>query len=176
LDTEDQREAARIIQYLWVEVVGGDPGAKDLTRVLRIPGTLNFKYDPPRPVVFLSCDLGRTNTLQTLTAHLPVVHEAEPRFKEERRGGSIAKYNAQNNIGDVLERFGYTWRGRYKMLSPHSSTGQAGVTIDTDSNRAFVHHGSDPLNDGYWKRPFDVVKALQCNGDFKAALEAIRDS
>lgn len=30
--------------------VGADKGGWDLTQVLRIPGTLNHKYDPPRPV------------------------------------------------------------------------------------------------------------------------------
>lgn len=39
-------------QAAWVRMTGGDPGAKDLARVLRLPGTLNSKYDPPRPVTF----------------------------------------------------------------------------------------------------------------------------
>lgn len=29
---------------------GGDPGAAEAARVLRVPGTLNYKYNPPRPV------------------------------------------------------------------------------------------------------------------------------
>lgn len=44
------------LQARWVEFVGGDPGAKDLARVLRVPGTLNYKYDPPRPVEFHRLD------------------------------------------------------------------------------------------------------------------------
>jgi replicative DNA helicase len=39
-------------------LVGGDD-VKDLARVLRVPGTSNHKYDPPRPVVFVRCDLER---------------------------------------------------------------------------------------------------------------------
>lgn len=175
LETDDQREAARIIQSMWVGVVGGDPGAKDITRVLRIPGSLNFKYDPPRPVAYLVCDLDKLYTLQALTAHLPAVVERQPRVAPPRRAGSIAAYNAQMQVGDLLQSFGYTWHGRRKMLSPYSSTGQAGVTIDTETNRAFVHHGSDPLCTGYWQRPFDVLKALQYGGDFARTLEAIRE-
>lgn len=175
LETDDQREAARIIQAMWVELVGGDPGAKDITRVLRVPGTLNFKYEPARPVAYVVCDLDKLYPLQALTAHLPARVEPAPRVVLRRRAGSISDFNARTNVGDLLSSLGYTWHGRRKMLSPYSSTGQAGVTVDTDSNRAFIHHGSDPLCDGYWKRPFDVLKTLQYNGDFARTLEAIRE-
>jgi hypothetical protein len=175
IDCDDQREAARIIQYLWVDTVQGDPGAKDLTRVLRLPGSLNHKYDPPRPVVYLACDLERSYPLQVLTAHLPAVRESLPRLRPEpRRVSSIDEYNRVTDIGMLLEHYGYIWRGRYKMLSPYSTTGEPGVTIDLDSNRAFVHHSSDPMYDGYWKRPFDVLKILEYGGDFQDSLTAIR--
>jgi hypothetical protein len=49
------------------------------------------------------------------------------------------------------------------------------VTVDEDTNRVFVHHGSDPLHDGYWKRPFDVIRILDHSGDFARALAAIRE-
>jgi hypothetical protein len=40
------------------EALGGDCSAAELARVLRLPGTLNFKYQPPRPVRILemSCE------------------------------------------------------------------------------------------------------------------------
>lgn len=174
LDSDDRREAARIIQYMWVDTVRGDPGAKDLTRVLRVPGTINFKYNPSRPVQFVVCELDRLYALHELTAHLPPVYEEAPRTTEPRRHSSIQEFNDSVQVGDVLVQRGYKWCGRYKMLSPYSSTGQAGVTIDAETNRAFVHHGSDPLHDGYWKRPFDIVKILDCGGDFQRALETIR--
>jgi hypothetical protein len=177
LETDDQRAAAEVIQRLWVQTIGADPAVHDLTRVLRIPGTLNFKYDPPRPVVFLRCDLDCVYTLQALTAHLPPVHESEPRFADPPRRGarSIAAYNEQTDIGRLLESFGYAWRGGRRMVSPHSGSRRDGVSVDTETNRAFVHTGGDPLCDGYWKRPFDVLKILQFGGDFARALEAIRD-
>lgn len=43
LDSEKMRQWASNLQAAWVSVVGGDSGAKDLARVLRIPGTYNFK-------------------------------------------------------------------------------------------------------------------------------------
>jgi hypothetical protein len=176
LDSDDRRAAAEYIQRMWVQTIGADKSVHDLVRILRVPGSLNFKYDPPRPVLFLSCDLERQYTLQALTAHLPPVHEAEPRFKNDppRRANSIEAFNRQTDIAELLQRYGYAWRGTRRMVSPHSGSKRDGVTIDTESNRAFVHTGGDPLSDGYWKRPFDVVRILDHAGDFRAALEAIR--
>lgn len=177
LETDDARLAAELVQRAWVQqVIGADASVHDLVRILRIPGTLNFKYDPPRPVQFLACDLDRLYTLPALTAHIPPMHEAAPRFRDEptRRAKSIEDYNQNNDIGDVLERYGYRWRGQRRMVSPSSGSARDGVTIDTSANRAYVHTGGDPLCDGYWKRPFDVIKVLECNGDFQKALEAIR--
>lgn len=41
------------LQKQFVHVVGSDDGAKDLARVLRVPGTFNTKYPTPRPVEFV---------------------------------------------------------------------------------------------------------------------------
>jgi len=38
------------LQARWVRAFNADQGAKDLARTLRLPGTLNAKYGPPRPV------------------------------------------------------------------------------------------------------------------------------
>jgi RepB DNA-primase from phage plasmid len=67
---EDQadRERARLAQAAWVAHVGGDKGAKDLARVLRLPGTLNRKYDPPAPVGTIRADYALRYALQDLEA------------------------------------------------------------------------------------------------------------
>jgi hypothetical protein len=177
LDSDEARAAAELVQRLWVQgVVGADPSVHDLVRILRIPGTLNFKYDPPRPVQFLACDLDRLYTLPALTAHLPAVHEEPPRGPRlpMHGGDSIEAFNRDNDIGNLLEHYGYKWRGTRRMVSPDSGSKRDGVTIDASANRAFVHTGGDPLCDGYWKRPFDVVRILECNGDFQRALKEIR--
>jgi hypothetical protein len=66
LTSNEERERARRLQAAWVVYVGGDKGAKDLARVLRVPGTVNRKYDPPRPVVILRADYDRLYNLPDL--------------------------------------------------------------------------------------------------------------
>lgn len=44
---DHERERAKRVQAAWVSHVGADDGSKDLARVLRLPGTFNFKYLPP---------------------------------------------------------------------------------------------------------------------------------
>lgn len=68
LTTEADRKRAQAIQAAWVKYTGGDPGAKDLARVLRVPGSLNHKYDPPRPVEFVWASYGLLHDLNELEA------------------------------------------------------------------------------------------------------------
>lgn len=179
LDTDARREAAKLIQDRWVGVVGGDPGVKDLTRILRVPGSRNFKYDPPPVVTWQRCDLDCVYALQALTAHLPPVttRTVDPlRIPPPVGALTIDDFNQRTSIRDVLRRHGYDERGRYRMVSPWSGSKRDGVSIDDDGNRAYVHTGGDPLCDGYWKRPFDVLRILDCHGDFKQALATIREA
>lgn len=175
LESDEARAAAELVQRSWVQnVIGADPAVHDLVRILRIPGTLNFKYDPPRPVRFLSCNLARLYALPALTAHVPPVQADPPKYQRLPSANTIADYNAATDIGALLERYGYRWRGSRRMVSPSSGSARDGVTIDDGTNRAYVHTGGDPLCDGYWKRPFDVVRILECGGDFQRALKEIR--
>jgi replicative DNA helicase len=73
LDTDTDRDKARKLQAAWVRHVGSDPQSKDLARVLRVPGTYNQKYDPPRPVAFVRAAFETTyaiDELAALCAHL----------------------------------------------------------------------------------------------------------
>ncbi len=71
LDTPEKRQRAVAVQRDWVTLVGGDDGAKDIARVLRVPATLNHKYSPPRTVAFVEQAYSRTYTLDALHAMLP---------------------------------------------------------------------------------------------------------
>lgn len=48
-DEQDRADVDRLIKQ-WVAYVKGDPGAADLARILRVPGTFNYKYEPARLV------------------------------------------------------------------------------------------------------------------------------
>jgi hypothetical protein len=73
LAADETRQRAVDVQHRWVAFVGGDDDAKDIARVLRVPGTLNSKYEPARPVTFVEQDYSRTYTLDALHAMLPAV-------------------------------------------------------------------------------------------------------
>jgi hypothetical protein len=91
LDTPEKRERADRVQKAWVAFVGSDDGAKDAARVLRVPGTLNFKYNPPRPVTVLEADYSRLYDLDDLEALLPLeeVKPAKVRTPRQARSGAI---------------------------------------------------------------------------------------
>ena len=66
-----ERQIAADLQEAWVRFVGGDKAAKDLVRILRVPGTFNTKYAPHRPVVFVQCDMTLLYELPDLVAMMP---------------------------------------------------------------------------------------------------------
>jgi hypothetical protein len=70
LDTDQDRERARSVQRDWVAYVGGDPGAKDLASVLRVPGTCNLKYDHQPLVTLIRADLSCLYDIEALEALL----------------------------------------------------------------------------------------------------------
>jgi hypothetical protein len=79
LDTDAARARAVDVQACWVSFVRGDKAAKDIARVLRFPGTLNYKYEPARPVAFVEQHYNRRYTLDALQAALPPVPPRTPR-------------------------------------------------------------------------------------------------
>lgn len=92
LDSDATRERARQLQARWVALVGGDPGAKDLARVLRLPGTLNHKYTPPRPVTVERLDLGLLYEIDQLEALLPAPVQPAARRNGASPGAASTAY------------------------------------------------------------------------------------
>ena len=82
LDSDEARARADRAQKGWVARVGSDDGAKDLARVLRIPGTHNFKeaYAPSFPEVrFMRADFERMFPFEELEALIPEAPPAKVR-------------------------------------------------------------------------------------------------
>lgn len=72
LNTDFKRKVAQSLQDRWVTFVGGDKAVHDLARVLRVPGTLNYKYVPPKEVKIVTANYNRLYTPKELEANLPV--------------------------------------------------------------------------------------------------------
>lgn len=103
------------------------------------------------------------------------------RAKVERNApGQISVIDAFNDsydVGAILKNHGYQPKGK-KYLPPTSKSGLAGVAIlegDDGRQRAFSHHGSDPLNTGQANDAFDCFAILEHSGDINAALQAAGD-
>lgn len=69
--TEENLHKFKDIQARWVQYTGADPVAKDLARVLRLPGSKNNKYQPARKVEFLKKDFDKLYTIKKLVEYLP---------------------------------------------------------------------------------------------------------
>jgi hypothetical protein len=71
---------------------GADRGATDASRILRLPGTLNLKYDPPNEVQILKMDLSLRYSLADFDClpELPQrapLYSASPNWREDVLGG-----------------------------------------------------------------------------------------
>ena len=78
LDTPLKEEVAKALQIRWVPYVKGDKAVHDLARILRAPGTQNYKYSPPRHVRTVYENLDNLYDLDELETLLPT---------DEHRGG-----------------------------------------------------------------------------------------
>jgi hypothetical protein len=102
LVTAEDRQRAADTQARWVQRVGGDEGAKDLARVLRVPGTKNYKYSPPPAVEFERCDLERVYLLADLLALLASYDSETPRPLSGPQPKDRAPEWAQRKLGDAI--------------------------------------------------------------------------
>jgi hypothetical protein len=69
--TDDNREELNQTQHEWTTHTHGDPGAPDISRVLRLPGSWNCKYNPPRKVELLHLKTSLRYDVRELQALLP---------------------------------------------------------------------------------------------------------
>jgi hypothetical protein len=181
------------VQKEWVRLVGGDPSASDLNRVLRLPGSINHKpkYGPHgHPVAFAWCNLDRVYTLSTLAALLPDLlgagasttrrvyvpqglppslgdFAAVPRLPNHK---AIEAYNAATNLRQLLLAYGYTDAGSGRMHRPGGNT--AGVQLHAD-NTASIYSSADPLWCGHRITPAHALCVFAYEGDVGAMLEVL---
>lgn len=102
---------AKVALRRLVTFLQGDLSAAEPARVLRLPGTLNHKYAPPRPVVLEHVDPDRRYALDEILAVLPqhvapVPAEARPALPEVIASGG--RNDALFSEGCSLRRRGWS--------------------------------------------------------------------
>lgn len=111
-----ERQAIALLQSAWVDHVGADPAAKDLARVLRVPGTWNHKpeYGAPRLVSFLHYDLDQVyewgellseaaDELATLTQQQE--RQGELTFEHRAAGGQTVLTGSDAELVEDAKKF-----------------------------------------------------------------------
>ncbi|MFN8466947.1 MAG: DNA-primase RepB domain-containing protein [Caldilineaceae bacterium] len=180
------------LQKEWVRLIGGDPAASDLTRVLRLPGSTNRKpkYGPNgHPVSFIWCELELTYAYPALAALAALVEPASatPRTVYVPVGlpaalgefaevpdlplhPAIDQYNAAVDLRSLLLQYGYTDAGPGRMHRPGGNT--AGVQLHAN-NTASIYSSADPLWCGHRLTPAHALSVFEYDGDIKAMLAGL---
>ncbi|MDI9547707.1 MAG: hypothetical protein QM346_08895 [Chloroflexota bacterium] len=105
------RARLELVQQVWVDaVVRADSAAKDMARVLRLPGTFNHKYSPPRPVELIEFNRKQIFPLSVVADVVwPYVelHEEQQRIRQERAAALAGKDSSWVRLYRAAERLAY---------------------------------------------------------------------
>jgi hypothetical protein len=185
---DNNRASMGQLQARWVEFIGADKASKDLTRVLRVPGTINHKYDHKPTVSIVEYTPGLQYMLQDFESLLPAQapKPIEPtmtrmRATGERNGAMdsvIAEFNAQHPVHELLMGYGYPFcfrQGSIVRLARPGRTGrEPSVTVDTVANTSTHYSSTDKLYSTNALDAFEIETRLKHDGDTKAAYEHIK--
>lgn len=195
--SEVNRTEAAHVQKEWVRLIGGDPAASDLNRLLRLPGSVNRKpkYGPHgHAVTFLWCDLAQRHAHAALAALVPPAagaglgvgtqhprriyvppglpaalgeFAAVPRLPNH---WAIDEYNAATDLRRLLLTYGYTDAGPARMNRPGGDS--AGVQLHPN-NTASIYSSADPLWCGHRITPAHALCVFDYDGDVGAMLRVL---
>jgi hypothetical protein len=102
----------------------------------------------------------------------PLLVERTDSYTADCKRDPIAEFNQAVTVHDVLLRNDYVLVGeRYQR--PNSCSNTPGVTLckkTKDSKGRIYSHGGDVLNDSFAHDAFDCMLLLECDGDWKKAL------
>lgn len=72
-----------------------------------------------------------------------------------------------------LEKYGYKRVSRNRYLSPHSTSGSAGIVINDSGDKFYSHGQSDPFADGRPHDVYDILTMMEFNGDTKESYKFV---
>ena len=190
-----QRRQAADVQARWVALVGGDLGAKDLARVLRLPGGRNFKkdYAPNFPTVeFLRCDMALTYTLSELIAELPTATPA-PERKGRQQSVTVGKKQRYDSLpssptpAPTVEKDRYTLLDEFNITTDHAvllrsygytdrmfRPGGDSASVELRGNRSRHWSSNDGLYNERWQTSFNAYREYTHAGSMESAMKALR--
>lgn len=164
---EGNRADVQAIQHHWVQLVQADPGAADLRRLLRVPGTYNMKagFGRQHPRVdFCKADFTLLYAYPELEeavndwlfANRPPKTTGAPQWRKPRTHDDDrrATFNQQHSLVDLLAEHGYQISYRTPTLTrlarPGREKNQSSVTVfaarQDGTPELVVHFSSnDPL-------------------------------
>ncbi len=105
LATPDARKEIVKLQAAWVRLMGGDTAAKDLARVLRVPGTKNYKYTPPRDVAMVELSERRYALADLAALAAPFIESDKPKVTTSSNGAPSDRYAAAALAGELARVF-----------------------------------------------------------------------
>lgn len=190
IDNDETRANMIVAQMQWVSLTGGDKGAKDLRRVLRVPGTWNAKYSPFREVVFVETnwqEYDSTTIISFCSSRCEAIRKSAPlgrigNIAVTRGSGLIERFNADNPPGKILEAHGYSLSPsgeKFTRPGKKSSAGISGTVKEWNGKETIYSWSSnDPLfcgEDGHRIDSFDAYVKLEHGGDVSAALKAVKE-
>ncbi|MCO5214484.1 MAG: RepB family DNA primase [Caldilinea sp.] len=197
---ENERHRFAAFLAAWVAVVQGDPGAKDLARMLRVPGTVNAKqkyidlFGAPLPVTFVTFDPDLRYSINDLEALLPADWDAPAEQHKQRKhrsftGGKatpkaagdvpdspdVRRFNAARRIEEELRRAGCTPVRDNRWIAPQSTSGQPSIVVNPATNLAYAFSAKNPVGRDGTLRPSDIALQIDHAGDIAAFLAALKD-
>lgn len=119
-----------LAQHAWVRLVGGDHTVHDLARVLRVPGTLNHKYNPPAPVDIIHFDMSQlyeyADLVAACDAEIQAIQDEAARVVHSGAGVSLSDQELLNKAMSAPSngaQFTRLWQGQHD--GDHSAADQA---------------------------------------------------
>ncbi|GIV51013.1 MAG: hypothetical protein KatS3mg038_1534 [Candidatus Kapaibacterium sp.] len=195
-ETDDDRRLFAVFLERWVSAVGGDESAKDLARVLRVPGTYNGKkkyadlLGKPPAVYFAEFHPDRRYAFEKLKS-FAFGHASPPSQNGKRRHTSqkstqpitqpsllpnvpaVRNFNRTQNIEYWLAKAGCEKKRNNRWVTPQSTTGQSSILVN--DRVAFAFSPKNPLGRPGVITPADLALVVDYNGDVEAFLKALEE-